>query len=193
MQRIIATFFSCFFRNWIQCSACYQLYNSQRLIFFSVRIIAFQGSDSVELDLRGFVIKIASNVKSRGTEKVELSSSQTYNVQIFENETLSIADYEYAKIFRFTMLDIKLWLKDDNISFQFWAFDRLNFNEYKGWFVSKLLLWFVSKLLVPAIALYLTQQNWKCLHTRNWQYTETEFHILNFISRQSLGRKPQSF
>ena len=33
VQRIIATFFSCFLRNWIQCSACYQLYNSQRLIF----------------------------------------------------------------------------------------------------------------------------------------------------------------
>ena len=31
---IISTFFSCFFRNWIQCSACYQVYNSHRLIFF---------------------------------------------------------------------------------------------------------------------------------------------------------------
>ena len=33
VQRLITTFFSCFFRNWIQWSACYQLYNSQRLIF----------------------------------------------------------------------------------------------------------------------------------------------------------------
>ena len=32
-QRIIATFFLRFFRTRIQCSVCYQLYNSQRLIF----------------------------------------------------------------------------------------------------------------------------------------------------------------
>ena len=30
-----------------------------------------------------------------------------------------IGDYEYAEIFRFAMLDIKLWLKDDNILDQF--------------------------------------------------------------------------
>ena len=34
VQCIIATSFSCFFRNTIQCSVRYQLYNSQRLIFF---------------------------------------------------------------------------------------------------------------------------------------------------------------
>ena len=33
VQPIIKTFFSCFFGNWKQCSACYQLYGSQRLIF----------------------------------------------------------------------------------------------------------------------------------------------------------------
>ena len=33
VQLIIATFFSRFFRNLIEYSACYQLYNSQRLIF----------------------------------------------------------------------------------------------------------------------------------------------------------------
>ena len=44
---------------------------------------------------------------------------------------------------------------------------------------------------LPAIALYLTQQNWKCLHIPNRQYTE--FHISNFWSRRSLGRKPRSF
>ena len=35
-----------------------------------------------------------------------------------------------------------------------------------------------SRHLPPAIALYPTQQNWKCLHIHNRQYTE--FHISNF-------------
>ena len=42
---------------------------------------------------------------------------------------------------------------------------------------------------LPAIALYPTQQNWKRLHICNRQYTE--FHISNFWSRRSLGRKPE--
>ena len=40
-------------------------------------------------------------------------------------------------------------------------------------------------------SLYLTQQNWKCLHVRNWQYTE--FHIPNFGSRQSFGKNLDIF
>ena len=32
---------------------------------------------------------------------------------------LITADYKYASIFKFAMLDIKLWLKDDNIVYQF--------------------------------------------------------------------------
>ena len=48
-----------------------------------------------------------------------------------------IADYKYAKIFKFAMLDIKLYLKDDNILFQFWAFNWMNLNEYKGSFLFK--------------------------------------------------------
>ena len=47
-----------------------------------------------------------------------------------------IADCEYKKIFRLALLDIKLWVKDD-ILYQFWAFDWMNLNEYKGWSVSK--------------------------------------------------------
>ena len=35
------------------------------------------------------------------------------------------------------MLDIKLYLKDDNILYQFWAFDWMNLNEYKGSFLFK--------------------------------------------------------
>ena len=59
----------------------------------------------------------------------------------------------------------------------------MNLNEYKDHFCS-------SGHLLPAIALYPTQQNWKCLHIRNRQYTE--FHISNFWSRRSLGRKPHN-
>ena len=42
-----------------------------------------------------------------------------------------------------------------------------------------------------AIALYPTQQNWKCSHIRNRQYTE--FHMSNFWSRRSLGKKTSIF
>ena len=69
---------------------------------------AFQSSDRVELDFWGSVIKITLNFKSRGTEKTELSSQETYNFHILGNETLIIADYKYAKIWKFAMLDIKL-------------------------------------------------------------------------------------
>ena len=63
----------------------------------------------------------------------------------------------------------------------------MDLNEYKGSFISVL-----SCHLFPAIALYPTQQNWKCLHIRDRQYTE--FHIPNFWSRRrSLGRKPRFF
>ena len=43
----------------------------------------------------------------------------------------------------------------------------------------------LSRPLLPAIALYTTQQNWKCLHIRNRQYTK--FHISNIWSRRPLG------
>ena len=48
---------------------------------------------------------------------------------------------------------------------------------------------FLGRHCLPAIALYQTQQNWKCLHICNWQYTE--FHISIFLSHRSLGRKPE--
>ena len=73
--------------------------------------IAFKSFDRVELDFRGSVIKIALNFKSRGTEEIKLSSQGTYNFQILGNETLIIADYKYAKTFKFATLDIKFRLK----------------------------------------------------------------------------------
>ena len=44
---------------------------------------------------------------------------------------------------------------------------------------------------LQGIALYPTQQNCKCLHIRDRQYTE--FYISNFWSRGSLGKQPQFF
>ena len=70
--------------------------------------IAFQSSDRVEPDFSGSVIKIALNFKSRETEKNGTFLPRTYNFQSLGNETLIIAHYEYAKIFKFDMLDIKL-------------------------------------------------------------------------------------
>ena len=63
--------------------------------------IAFQSSDRVELDFLGSVIKITLNFKSRGTEKIELSSSGTCNFQILGNGTLIIAYNKYAKFSSF--------------------------------------------------------------------------------------------
>ena len=70
--------------------------------------VAFQSSDRVDLYFWDSVIKIALNFKPRGTEKIELSSQGTCNFQILGNETLIIADYKHAKIFKFAMVDIKL-------------------------------------------------------------------------------------
>ena len=39
----------------------------------------------------------------------------------------------------------------------------------------------LGRHLLPAIVLYSAQQNWKCLHSRNRQYTE--FYIPNFLRK----------
>ena len=70
--------------------------------------IAFQSSDRVELDFLDSVIKVTLNFKSRGTEKIELSSQRTYKFEILGNETVIIADYKDAKIFKIAILDVKL-------------------------------------------------------------------------------------
>ena len=57
--------------------------------------IAFQSSDSPEVNFEILKLKTVSNFKSRGTEKFELSSQGTYSFQILGNEALIIADYEY--------------------------------------------------------------------------------------------------
>ena len=72
----------------------------------------------MELDFCSFQIKVALNFKSQGTKKFELFPQGTYNFQNLRNETLVIADYEYAKMFIFAMSDTKLWLKEENILYK---------------------------------------------------------------------------
>ena len=76
----------------------------------------------MELNFCSFQSKVALNFKSRGTEKFELFSQGTYNFQNLRNETLVIADYEYAKIFSFALFDMKLWLREENILHKSWDF-----------------------------------------------------------------------
>ena len=56
---------------------------------------------------------LALNFKSQGTEKFELFSQGTYGSQNLTHQTLVIADYEYVKIFRVNVMDIKLGIKED--------------------------------------------------------------------------------
>ena len=66
----------------------------------------------MELEFCSFQIKIALNFKSQGTEKLELFFQGTYDSQNLRYETLVIADYEYVKISRIAVMDIKLRMKD---------------------------------------------------------------------------------
>ena len=66
------------------------------------------------------------------TEIFEVFSQGTYNFQTLRNETLVI-----AKIFSFTMFDMKLWLKEENILHKSCAFGWMNLNELQRSFVCK--------------------------------------------------------
>ena len=60
MQRIIATIFSCFFRNWIRYCVCYQLYNSQSTEYNSLSVRTLENSDLL-LCLRHCLFLTCSN------------------------------------------------------------------------------------------------------------------------------------
>ena len=49
----------------------------------------------------------------------------------------------------------------------------------------------VSRHHLPGITLYVTQQDWKCLDTRNGQYTEFHISFLGVVGH--LGEKLQIF
>ena len=67
----------------------------------------------MKLDFGSFQIKIALNFQCQGTEKFDLFSQGTYGSQNLRYQMLVIADYEYVKIFRVAVMDIKLWMKED--------------------------------------------------------------------------------
>ena len=54
-------------------------------------------------------------VKSQTTEKIEFFSQGIGDSHNLMFETLVNADHEYLKISRSTLLDIKLWMKDDDL------------------------------------------------------------------------------
>ena len=62
-----------------------------------------------------FVIRISLNVKFQGTEKIEVFSQGTDDFRNLRCETLYIVDYKYVNIFNFAVLDIKLWLEEDDL------------------------------------------------------------------------------
>ena len=76
--------------------------------------IAFQSSDCAELDNLGFVIRICLNAKSQQTKKIEVFSQGTDDSKNLRCETLHIGDYEYVNVSSFVVLDIKLWLAEDD-------------------------------------------------------------------------------
>ena len=86
---------------WDRCcySTMYQIFLLQ---------IAFQSSHRVKLDFWGSVIKVASDFRSRGTEKIELSSQGPTAFKFCEMKLLLLLITNMQKIFKFAMLDIKL-------------------------------------------------------------------------------------
>ena len=60
------------------------------------------------------MIRISLNVKSQGTEKIDVFSQGTDDIKKLRYETLYVADYKYVNISSYAVLDIKLWLEPDS-------------------------------------------------------------------------------
>ena len=56
------------------------------------------------------------NTNSQKNEKVAFSSTETYDFQVLENASI-IAGYKAIKISIFYKLAVKLWLTEDEITF----------------------------------------------------------------------------
>ena len=87
----------------------------------------------VELDSCVCVIKIHFSSDSQRNKKFELFCEGTYDFQIFRNEPLFVADYEYA----FGWLTAKLLLKESTILWKVCTFGWMNLSENHWWFVCK--------------------------------------------------------
>ena len=59
------------------------------------------------------MIRISLNFKSQRTKKIEIFSQGTNDSKNLRYKTPYIADYDYASIFGFPVLNIKLWLEED--------------------------------------------------------------------------------
>ena len=116
----------------------------------------------MELDFCSFQIKIALNFKSQGTDKHELFSQGIYDSQNSKYETLAIADYEYAKISRIAVMDIKSWMKEDL------DLHTIAFEAHSNLFIRKCKV-YAKYFLLLAITSYQTRQNLKFLRIRSQQ------------------------
>ena len=84
---------------------------------------------------------------------------------------MTIADYKYAGISSFALLDVKFWLKEDSyllfIFFQIHSFEN-------------------AKYCLPSVIMsYPEKHDKKFLHDHNQH--KSEFHISNLENRRSLG------
>ena len=63
----------------------------------------------MELDFSSFQIKIALNLKSQLTAKLELICQGPNDCENLQ----TVVDYKYVKISKVLVMDIKLWMKKD--------------------------------------------------------------------------------
>ena len=78
--------------------------------------IAFESSEYSLMFGPGFVNRIHLNVKSQGTKKsrfLQKVQEQADDSKNLRRETLYISVYECVNISTFALLDVKLWLEED--------------------------------------------------------------------------------
>ena len=120
-------------------------------MYFLIQI-AFQSSDRVELDFWGSVIKNAFNFKSRGTEKVELSSQGPTSFKFWKWNSY-YCWLQLCKNFQVCCIGYKVIAKIITFCINFELSTEWIWMNIKNHFC-------LSCHFLPAIALYPTQQNW---------------------------------
>ena len=60
-------------------------------------------------------MKTCFNVNSQENEQIPFFSKETCEFQVLGNNTLIIAGYKAIKLSIFHKLDVKLWLRDDDL------------------------------------------------------------------------------
>ena len=96
--------------------------------------IAFWSSNRV---YRAWILTFYNqNHKSRGTEKSQTFLPRDLQLSNLGKRNSYFCWLRICKNFRSAVL-IKLWLRDDNTFYQFWAIHWTNLNECQGWSVFK--------------------------------------------------------